>query len=381
MTAPPQSPRLAFLLSDAGGGLLLIAAAVAALVVANGPFAPGYFAALHAMIGPLSVAHWIGDVLMAVFFLLVGLEIKRACLTGPLARPSDRILPIIAAAAGMAAPAMVYLAIAGSTPGLAPGWAIPAATDIAFAVGVLGLLGSRVPPSLRLLLVTIAIVDDLGAVLIIAFVYTQSIDLAALAAGAGLLAVMTWINRRGVLAIWPYLALGALLWLCLHRGGVHATLAGVLTALAVPLRTGKTHPPLVRLEHALQPWVAVLIVPLFGFANAGVSLAGVTPAALLTPLPIGLAAGLFLGKQAGIFLSIRLAVATGLAARPAGARWSQIWGMALLCGIGFTMSLFIGGLAFVDPALIDAVRIGVLGGSLISALAGFIVLRLHDKPH
>lgn len=380
----PRSVLRAFLSSEAGGGILLIAAAAAALVVANSPAGPAYLHLLHRMAGPLSVAHWINDALMALFFLVVGLEIKRAFLDGALTRWSDRILPVVAAAAGMVAPALVYLGIAGGTAGLARGWAIPAATDIAFAVGVLALLGRRVPAALKLLLVTIAIVDDLGAVVIIALGYTAGIDPGALAAAAGVLAAMTLLNRRGTTALLPYLVLGVLLWLLIHRSGVHATIAGVLTALAIPLRPSPGRPddaasPLHRLEHALHPWVAWGVVPLFGFANAGVSLAGVGPATLLAPLPLGLACGLFVGKQLGIFLSIRIAVAAGIAQRPAGANWWQLWGMSLLCGIGFTMSLFIGGLAFADPALVDAVKVGVLGGSLISALAGYAVLRVSGR--
>ena len=380
----PRSVLRAFLVSEAGGGILLMAAAAAALVIANSPFAPLYFAALHVEIGPMSVLHWIDDALMALFFLGVGLEIKRAFLDGALARWSDRILPVVAAIAGMATPAIVYLAVAGGTAGLARGWAIPAATDIAFAVGVMALLGRRVPASLKLLLVTIAVVDDLGAVVIIALGYSQGVDLGALAAAAGMLALMTACNRRGVTALPVYLLLGVLLWWLVHRSGVHATLAGVLTGLTIPLHASPGRPddagsPLHRLEHALHPWVAWGVVPLFGFANAGLSLAGVGPAALLAPLPLGLAAGLFVGKQAGIFLSIRLAVAGGLVQRPAGADWRQIWGMSLLCGIGFTMSLFIGGLAFADPAQVDAVKLGVLAGSLLSACVGYAILRLPKK--
>jgi NhaA family Na+:H+ antiporter len=252
-------------------------------------------------------------------------------------------------------------------------------------VGVVALLGRRVPPALRLLLVTIAIVDDLGAVLVIAVGYTAAIDSGALAAAAGTVAAMVALNRRGVRALPPYLLLGVLLWLLVYRSGVHATVAGVLTSLAVPLRdrggtanTGGAS-PLERLEHALAPWVALLVVPLFGFANAGVALAGIGIATAAAPLPLGIAAGLFLGKQAGVFAAVRIAVAAGVARRPAGAGWAQLWGMSLLCGIGFTMSLFIGGLAFADPARHDAVRVAVLAGSLLSALAGYAVLRLSGR--
>lgn len=367
---------------QASGGLLLIAAALLAIAVANGPLAGAYFGALNARLGPLTVHHWINDGLMALFFLTVGLEIKRECVEGRLARWRDRALPVIAAAGGMAVPAAIYLLIAGGEPGLARGWAIPAATDIAFAIGVLALAGRRVPASLALLLATIAIVDDMGAVLIIALAYTQELNGGALAVAVLLLAAMLLLGRAGVGRLTPYMLLAAGLWLAVLLSGVHATVAGVLAALAIPLRRpdsggpdGGGPSPLDRLERRLHPWVAFLIVPLFGFANAGLSLAGVGAAQLATPLPLGVAAGLFLGKQLGIFASIALAVALGLGARPAGASWAQVHGMALLCGIGFTMSLFIGGLAFADPALIDSVKIGVLGGSLLSALCGYLVLR------
>ncbi|QTH21280.1 Na+/H+ antiporter NhaA [Rhizorhabdus wittichii] len=367
-----------FLATEAAGGIILIAAAAAAMLVANSPLAPTYFELLHARLGPLSLLHWINDALMALFFLLVGLEIKREFLRGHLARWSDRILPCIAAAAGMAAPALLYLAFAGGTEGLVRGWAIPTATDIAFAIGVLALLGSRAPASLKLFLTTIAIVDDMGAVAIIALAYTAAISGPALLAAIVILAAMAGLGRIGVRRLWPYLLLAAALWLAVLLSGVHATIAGVLAALAIPLGDERDS-PLERLEHGLHPWVAFAIVPLFGFANAGVSFAGIGVEQLLAPLPLGIAAGLFLGKQAGIFGSVRLAVALGLAQRPAGASWTQLYGVALLCGIGFTMSLFIGGLAFSDPLLIDEVKIGVLGGSILSAIAGYALLRWTGK--
>ncbi len=367
-----------FLATEAAGGITLIAAAAAAMLVANSPVAPSYFELLHTKLGPLSLLHWINDALMALFFLLVGLEIKREFLRGHLARWSDRVLPCIAAAAGMAAPALLYLAFTGGTGGLVRGWAIPTATDIAFAIGVLALLGSRAPASLKLFLTTIAIVDDMGAVAIIALAYTAAISGPALLAAIVILAAMFGLGRVGVRTLWPYLLLAAALWLAVLLSGVHATIAGVLAALAIPLGD-KDHSPLERLEHGLHPWVAFAIVPLFGFANAGVSFAGIGAEQLLAPLPLGIAAGLFLGKQAGIFGSVRLAVALGLAQRPAGASWTQLYGVALLCGIGFTMSLFIGGLAFSDPLLINEVKIGVLGGSILSAIAGFALLRWTGK--
>jgi Na+:H+ antiporter, NhaA family len=261
--------------------------------------------------------------------------------------------------------------VAGAQPGLARGWAIPAATDIAFALAVLALLGPRVPAALKLLLTTIAIADDLGAVAIIALAYTDRLDLAALAAAAALLALLYAMGRSGVTRLSPYLIAAALLWYAVLLSGVHATIAGVLAAALMPVAI------VDRLEHRLTPWVAFLVVPLFGFANGGVSLAGVDAAALLAPLPLGIAAGLFLGKQIGIFGAVRLAVRFGLAPAPDGATWLQIYGVAMLCGIGFTMSLFIGALAFpADPALIEQAKIGTLAGSFVSALAGYALLRL-----
>ena len=374
-----------FLRSEAAGGILLMLAAALAMLVANSPLADSYFHSLHVYAGPLSLLHWINDGLMALFFLLVGLEIKREFAGGQLSSWSDRALPMIAAAGGMAVPALVYLAIAGGTPGLARGWAIPAATDIAFAIGVMALLGKRVPTSLKLFLVTVAIVDDMGAVAIIALAYTDDINGLALLASLAIMAGMLALNRMGVSRLAPYLALAALLWLTVLLSGVHATIAGVLSAMFIPLRAGPSAPegmesPLHRLEHALQPWVAYAIVPIFGFANAGVSFAGIGVEHLLAPLPLGVAAGLFLGKQIGVFGALWGCIRLGLGPKPANANWVQIYAVCMLCGIGFTMSLFIGGLAFTDPLLMDEVKIGVLGGSLLSAIAGFLILRMADKP-
>jgi len=368
-----------FLHGEASGGIVLMGAAALAMIVANSPLAGAYAQVLGASLGPLSVHHWMNDGLMALFFLLVGLEIKREFVEGALSSWTARRLPVIAAAAGMIVPALVYLLFAASTPGLARGWAIPAATDIAFAIGVLALLGSRAPASLKLFLTTVAIVDDMGAVAIIALAYTASLNLGALAAAAVILTLMAGLNRAGVRALAPYLLCAAALWYAVLLSGVHATIAGVLAALLIPIRSGPES-PLHRLEHALHPWSAYLIVPLFGFANAGVPLGGMGLAQLFAPLPLGIAAGLFLGKQIGIYASVRLAVKCGLAARPAGASWRQVYGVALLCGIGFTMSLFIGGLAFPgDPARIEAAKVGVLLGSILSALAGYAVLRFAPR--
>lgn len=381
-----------FLASEAAGGILLIGAAILALLAANLPAAADAYAHfVHAETGPvltpklgvMTVHLWVNDGLMAIFFLLVGLEIKRELVDGELSRPADRRLPVIAAAFGMAVPAAFYFALTSSADGLARGWAIPAATDIAFAIGVLALLGSRAPASLKLFLTTVAIVDDMGAVAIIALFYTASLNVIALAAAAAIFAAMVGMNRAGVMRLSPYLIGFALLWYAVLLSGVHATVAGVLAALTVPTKPTPGRPdaedsPLHILEHALAPWVAYAIVPLFGFVNAGVAFGG---APVFAPLPLGVAAGLFLGKQLGVFGAVWGTVKLGLAPKPAGANWPQIYGVALLCGIGFTMSLFIGGLAFgASPELIDEVKIGVLGGSLLSALAGFAVLRLAPAP-
>lgn len=365
--------------ADAAAGVLLIASAAAALVVANSSWSDGYFAVLQWHIGQLSLLHWINDGLMALFFLMVGLEIKREVLSGALSRWSDRLLPGLAATAGVAVPALIYVAInRGDASGLR-GWAIPAATDIAFALGVLALLGKRVPASLKLFLTAVAIIDDLIAVLIIALFYTSALQGAWLAlAGTGLL-VLAVLNRRGVKALWPYLLIGAGVWLCVLQSGIHATLAGVAVAMTIPLQaTGSDGAgPLDRLEHGLHPWVSYAIVPLFGFANAGVAIGGVAPRDLLAPIPLGVALGLFLGKQIGIFTAVWAAVTLGWSRRPRDSSWVQIYGVALLCGIGFTMSLFIGGLAFGDgSAGNDAAKIGILLGSIAAACAGFLVLRV-----
>lgn len=380
----------AYLRNEAAGGIVLMAAALAALIVANLPAtAHGYAALLHhatgpvlaPAIGPMTVHLWINDALMALFFLLVGLEIKRELVDGELTNPARRRLPVIAAAAGMAGPALVYLLVTGAAPALRAGWAIPAATDIAFAIGVMALLGKRVPPALKLFLTTVAIVDDMGAVAIIALAYSHGLDLGALAAAAGVLALMAAMNRRGVRALAPYLAAFALLWWLVLLSGVHATVAGVLAALFVPFERTPGAPdaaqsPLHRLEHGLSPWVAFFIMPVFAFANAGVALGGLPPGAWRAPVVIGIAAGLFFGKQAGILGGIALAERLGLARRPRGASWTQLYGVALLAGIGFTMSLFIGGLAFPGNAEVETeVKLGVLIGSVASALAGYAVLR------
>jgi NhaA family Na+:H+ antiporter len=368
---------------DAGAGLILIAAAIAAMIAANSPLAQGYHHLFHdrwawspvAMLDSLHL--WINDALMAVFFFVVGLEIKREVLDGQLSTPARRRLPVMAAAAGMAVPALLYLLVVGDNAALRGGWAIPAATDIAFAVGVLGLLGKRVPPSLRLFLLTVAIVDDLGAVVIIAAFYTAGIKLVWLGAAALCLGGLIMLNRSGVARGWPYVLGAVLLWYALLHSGVHATIAGVAAALCIPLRIdARGDSLLLRMEHALVPWNAYLIVPLFGFANAGVTMAGLGLAALAQPLPVAIGVGLALGKPLGIFGAVLLADTLRLAKRPEGASWMQLWGLAMLCGIGFTMSLFIGALAFPgQPLLVDEAKLGVLAGSLLSAVLGYAVLR------
>jgi NhaA family Na+:H+ antiporter len=382
-----------FLHDEAAGGIVLIVAAAFAMVAANSPLAVAYDHLLHLKtgpvlapaLGPMTVHLWINDAAMAVFFLLVGLEIKRELVDGELSRPSDRTLPVIAAAAGMLAPAIVYLGVTAHDPALLRGWAIPAATDIAFAVGVMALLGKRVPAALKLFLTTVAIVDDMGAVAIIAVAYSHGLNLLALGGAAVMLAAMAAMNRFGVKHLAPYLIAAALLWWLVLVSGVHATVAGVLAALFIPIRPSPGVPdsaesPLHRLEHALSPWVAFAIVPLFGFANAGVALGGLGWSVLTEPLVIAVAAGLFVGKQAGMLGAVACAVKLGWAERPGRASWTQLYGVLLLAGIGFTMSLFIGGLAFGDPSLIDRVKVGVLIGSILSGLSGYVVLRWVARP-
>ena len=363
-------------------GLLLIAAAGFALLLANSDFGAAYHGILDAEVGPawpragqMSVHHWVADGLMAVFFLLVGLEVKREWYDGRLSTPAERRLPIIAAAAGMAVPALLYLLVIGFDAALLRGWAIPSATDIAFAIGILALLGERANPSIKLLLVTIAIVDDIGAVMIIALVYTASLDGFAIAIAIAILAAMAALNMFGVRRLWPYLLGFALLWVAMLASGIHATISGVLAALTIPLGRGEPHSPLKRLEHDIHPWVMFGIVPLFGLASAGVEIGGL--ADLLQPLPLAIVAGLFLGKQIGVFGAIWLADRTGIAPRPAFARWKELYGASLLCGVGFTMSLFIAALAFPQaPEAAEAAKLGILAGSLLSAVAGYSVLRL-----
>ena len=372
-----------FLQQESAGGVVLIAAALLALVAANSAAAGAYFEALELpvaiSIGSFAIDKplllWINDGLMAVFFFLVGLEVKREIAEGQLSSWNKASLPLFAAIGGMAAPALVFLAINAQAPANLSGWAIPAATDIAFALGVLSLLGPRVPVALKALLLAIAVIDDIGAITVIALFYSGTIDTTMLAAGGMALAGLFALNRLRIGSSIPYVLLTVLLWVFVLKSGVHATLAGVAAAMMIPLDARGSSTPLARMEHTLHPWVAFLVIPIFGFANAGVSLAGLTPAALLAPLPLGIALGLLIGKQVGIFGIAFLAVKTGLASLPEGVSWRQVHALSLLAAIGFTMSLFIGNLAFADPAQIGAVKLGVLSGSLVAAVGGYVLLK------
>jgi NhaA family Na+:H+ antiporter len=386
-TLPParriRSALREFLHSEAAGGIVLMAVAALALITANSPIAESYFNALHAYLGPLSLQHWINDALMSVFFLLVGLEIKREMLEGQLSSWSRRILPGACAAGGMLVPALIYVAFNWSNPSALRGWAIPTATDIAFALGVISLLGPRVPPSLKIFLAALAIIDDLGAVLVIALFYTAHLNWIALAGAAVVILCLVILNRSGVTRLLPYIILGIVLWLLVFLSGIHATLAGVALALTIPTKRtqGVLQSPLQRLEHALHMPVAFLIVPIFGFANAGVSFAGLTPAVLVEPLTLGVAAGLVLGKLIGVTGTAVILVKSRLADLPAHAGWGQMVGVAFLCGIGFTMSLFIGLLAFSDPAVQDHIKLGILSGSALAGVVGYLILRFaQSKP-
>ena len=373
----------ALFVSDAFEGVLLIAVAAAAMFVANSGVSHAYHELFHgelfsADVFKLNTLHlWINDGLMAIFFFVVGLEVKRELIAGNLSDPKQRTLPVLAAIAGMAAPALVYILIAGGDPALTRGWAIPAATDIAFAMGVVGLLGSRVPAVLRLFLLTVAIVDDIGAVMIIAIFYTANLKLFWLIGSLVVLGIMIAMNRMKVDSIIPYLIGAIVLWFCVLNSGVHATIAGVLAALTIPMHRRDGNSLLENLEHSMVGWNAYLVVPLFGFANAGVDISDLGLDGLLQPLPLAVAAGLVIGKQVGIFSCVFAADKLGIAKRPAGCTWAEVWGVTLLCGIGFTMSLFIGELAFPGyRLLIDEAKIGILTGSLISAVFGFIILRM-----
>ncbi|GGD57592.1 Na+/H+ antiporter NhaA [Erythrobacter arachoides] len=377
--------------ADSFQGILLIAVAIIAMIIANSGVQDAYYSLFHGYLWSKDVFYlntlhlWINDGLMVIFFFVVGLEVKREIVCGNLSDPQARNLPIFAAIAGMAAPAAVYMLVAGGEPGLARGWAIPAATDIAFAMGVVGLLGTRVPAALRLFLLTVAIVDDIGAVAVIAIFYTADLNLTYLVAALVAFGVMIAMNRAKVSSLLPFIVLTVLLWYLVLSSGIHATIAGVLAALTIPMHAkGHEESMLERMEHALVPWNAYIVVPIFGFANAGVSLTGLGLDALFDPLPLAVAAGLVIGKQAGIFACVVAVVKLGIVAKPANCSWPEIWGVTILCGIGFTMSLFIGELAFPGASesaqfLRDEAKIGILSGSLISALMGYGVLRMTSR--
>lgn len=391
MTLATLSDALSrFLRLEAAGGILLVTAAGLAMVLSNTGAADAYVGFLDTPVAVLvggfeiykPLLLWINDGLMAVFFLLVGLEIKREVLQGELSSLGQAALPGIGAIGGMAVPALVYTAFNVWDPARMAGWAIPAATDIAFALGVLALLGRRAPASLKLFLLALAVMDDLGAIVIIALFYTTDLSGLALGLAAAGVAALAALNLLGVRRLAPYMLVGTFVWVCVLKSGVHATLAGVVVGLAVPLRgVADQEPPLSRLEHMLHPWVAYAILPVFAFANAGVPLAGLSPSALLEPVPLGIALGLFLGKQAGVFAFCWAAIKGGWAQLPEGANWRQFYGVSVLTGIGFTMSLFIGTLAFPDEGGHGAgVRLGVLAGSLLSAAVGYFVLATSHRP-
>jgi NhaA family Na+:H+ antiporter len=389
--APPVTAALLrFFGHESAGGIVLALAAAAALWISNSDWSQQYQAAVQLpgelRMGDLLVLSkplvvWVNDLWMAVFFLLVGLEIKREFVEGELADRRQALLPAVAALGGMVAPALIYsLCNAGDAQALR-GWAIPAATDIAFAIGIVTLLGRRVPVSLKVFLTAVAIIDDLGAIVIIALFFTAKLSLPMLL-GAGLgVAMLLLLNRAGVMRVDVYLAIGALVWLCVLKSGVHATLAGVVTALAIPMRAPDGRSPAQDLEHGLHPWVAFLVLPVFAFVNAGVALSGVKLATLAEGVPLGITLGLLLGKTIGVFGSLTLMVWLGWAARPAASSWQQCLGVSVLCGIGFTMSLFIGGLAFdgLGGDFETRLKLGVLAGSLLSGALGAAVLLLAHR--
>jgi NhaA family Na+:H+ antiporter len=375
-----------FLRLESAGGIVLVAAAVAAMLLDNSPLSGFYDRFLHLpveiRIGPLHIAKplllWINDGLMAVFFFLVGLELKRELIEGELSQPSNIVLPAIGAVGGMLVPALIYSIFNWGDEIAMKGWAIPAATDIAFALGILTLLGKRVPTSLKVFLVSLAIFDDVGAIIIIALFYSKGLSTEALIVASGAIAVLFTMNRRGVSEFAPYAFVGLVLWIAVLKSGVHATLAGVVLATFIPMkhRDNPDLSPLRSLEHDLHTGVAFVILPLFAFANAGINLTGVNMDYVLHPVPVGIALALFFGKQLGVFGFCWLTIKLGVARLPEGSGWSGVYGIALLCGVGFTMSLFIGALAFEelgDPGFDE--RLGIVIGSLISGVAGYLVLR------
>ena len=372
-----------FLKMESAGGIVLIASAALALLIANSPFAPAYFGILETKLNlsygafainkPLLL--WINDGLMAVFFFLIGLEVKREIISGQLSSWDKASLPLMAAIGGMAVPAIVFVALNYGEPANINGWAIPAATDIAFALGILSLLGPRVPVAMKALLLAIAVIDDIGAITVIALFYSGEIKTDMLIGAAIVYALLFVVNRMRLASGMPYVILTVIMWVFVLKSGVHATLAGVAAGMMIPTQTREDTNLLYEMEHTLHKWVAFLVIPIFGFANAGVSLIGISFTDLFAPLPLGIALGLLIGKQIGIVGMAWIGVKSGFAKLPDGVGWRKIHGLSLLAAIGFTMSLFIGGLAFDDPAQVNAVKIGVLAGSLIAALTGFFLLK------
>ncbi len=384
-----SSPFKWFFKLEAASGLVLLISAIIALIISNSSYESIYFNTLnkYIFIGiknfgiKLSVLHWINDALMAIFFFFVTLEIKREFIQGELSSIKQAILPIIAAVGGMLVPALIYIYINLETPETLTGWAIPSATDIAFSIGILSLLGSRVPLSLKVFLTALAIIDDLGAIIIIAFFYTSDLSIKYLGLIIITFIILIMLNRFGVKKFLPYLVVGLFLWFFTHESGIHATIAGVLLAISIPHRN-KEHDfsLLVKIEHRISLYVAYFIMPLFAFANAGVSLAGITFSSLLSPVPLGILLGLFIGKQVGVFIFSYGSIKLGIAQMPTNSNWVNFYGVGILTGIGFTMSLFIGNLAFVENTqYIDSVKIGVLAGSLLSTLIGYFLLLITSK--
>ena len=381
----------AFFEFEAAGGIVLALAAVAAMIIANSPLNVWYEGFIHApvaiQIGEFAIAkdahHWITDGLMAVFFFLVGLDLKREVLIGELSNVKQIILPAGAALGGMIMPAIVYLLFNYNEPEFWKGWAIPAATDIAFALGILSLLGNRVPNSLKVFLLSIAIFEDIGAILIIALFYTSELSLESLALAGLCLPFLYLLNRRNVTSITPYLLIGIIMWIAVLKSGIHATLAGVVLALFIPMfdRTDPEHSPLEELEHDLHNTVAFGILPIFAFANSGISLEGAGLAELFHSVPLGIAAGLFIGKQLGVMIMCWLIFKLGISTMPKGMNYKQIYGAALLCGVGFTMSLFIGSLAFAGDTTMFDERLGIIMGSIVSGIAGYIMLKVSLKDN
>jgi NhaA family Na+:H+ antiporter len=369
---------------EAASGFLLLIAAIIALILSNSNISNYYFNILdtHILIGTknfglnLTILHWINDALMAIFFFVVTLEIKREFIQGELSRPKQALLPIIGAVGGMAVPALIYILINFETSYTIRGWAIPSATDIAFSIGVLSLLGSRVPISLKVFLMALAIIDDLGAIVIIAFFYSSDVQYLYLVLMLASFIALLTLNKLGVKQFLPYFLVGLILWFFTHESGIHSTISGVLLAMTIPHKNeNKSHSLLLKLEHALSPYVAFGIMPLFALANAGVSLEGISIESFLAPVPLGILCGLFFGKQIGVFLFSYISIKLKLAEKPSNSNWIEFYAVGILTGIGFTMSLFVGNLAFMsNNDYIDGVKIGVLSGSLLSALAGYLLL-------